>query len=143
MREMEVDALAMPWENARAPHLLAIRRMVPVEVGDTHEKGYDANQDGFMMYTQKVETLEPFSSHVIPMKTTEEYLGEWLNVMVQALYIQDSTLPPGLTMQNTYTELEEDSSGKGNTCTTTTRNSPNLRVYQFQKKCVQTLKLQS
>ena len=54
MREMEVDTLAMPWANARVAHLLAIRRMAPVEVGDTHEKGYDTNQDSFMMYTQKV-----------------------------------------------------------------------------------------
>ena len=76
MREMEVDALVMPWANARVAHLLAIRRMVPVEVGDTHEKGYDTNQDSFMMYTQKVETLEPSSSHIIPMKTMEAYLGE-------------------------------------------------------------------
>ena len=59
------------------------------------------------MYTQKVETLEPFSSHVIPMKMTEMYLGEHLNMMVQALHAQDSTLPPGLTMQNTYTELRK------------------------------------
>ena len=109
MREKEVDALAMPWANARVAHLLAIRRMAPVEVGDTHEKGYDANQDGFVMYTQKAETLEPFSSHVIPVKMMEAYLGEWLNVMVQALYIQDSTLLPGLTMQNTYTELRKGS----------------------------------
>ena len=99
----------MPWANARVAHLLAIRRMAPVEVGDTHEKGYDTNQDSFMMYTQKVETLEPFSSHIIPMKMMEAYLGEWLNMMVQALYVQDSTLPPGLTMQNTYTELRKGS----------------------------------
>ena len=29
--------------------------------------------------------------------------------MVQALYIQDGTLPPGLTVQNTYTELRKGS----------------------------------
>ena len=27
MREVEMDALAMPWANARAAHLLAVRRM--------------------------------------------------------------------------------------------------------------------
>ena len=37
-----------------------------------------------LMYTQKAETLEPFSSHVIPVKTTKAYLGEHHNVMVQA-----------------------------------------------------------
>ena len=36
-------------------------------------------------------------------------MGECLNIMVQALYDQDGTLPPGLTMQNTYTELRKGS----------------------------------
>ena len=62
-----------------------------------------------MMHTQKVETLEPFSSHAIPVKMTEAHMGECLNVMVQALYDQDGTLPPGLTMQNMYTELRKGS----------------------------------
>ena len=54
MREAEMDALATPWANARAAHLLAIRRMTPVKVGNAHEEGYDTNQDGFVMHTQKV-----------------------------------------------------------------------------------------
>ena len=104
-----MDALAMPWANARAAHLLAIRRMITVKVGNDHEEGYNTNPDGFVMHTQKVETLELFSSHVIPMKTMEAYLGECLNVMVQALYIQDGTLLPGVTVQNMYTELRKGS----------------------------------
>ena len=59
------------------------------------------------MNTQKVETLEPFSSHIIPMKTVKAYLGECINVMVQALHTQDGTLLKGLTVQNTYTELRK------------------------------------
>ena len=109
MREAEMDTLAMPWANTRAAHLLAIRRMTPVEVGNDQERGYDTDQDSPLMYTQKVETLEPFSSHVIPVKMVEAYLGEHLNVMVQALHAQDGTLPPGLTMQNMYTELRKGS----------------------------------
>ena len=57
MREAEMDALAMPWVNARAAHLLAIRRMAPVKVGSDHDGGHITRQDGFMMHTQKVETL--------------------------------------------------------------------------------------
>ena len=37
------------------------------------------------------------------------YLGEHINVMVQALCVQDGTLLPGLTVQNTYTELRKGS----------------------------------
>ena len=43
------------------------------------------------------------------MKMTEAYLGEHLNMMVQALHAQDGALPPGITVQNTYTELRKGS----------------------------------
>ena len=39
MREAEMDALAMPWVNARAAHLLAIRRMAPVKVESDRNGG--------------------------------------------------------------------------------------------------------
>ena len=55
MREVEMDALAMPGVNARAAHLLAVRRMTPVEVGNDQEEGYDTNKDSLLMYTQKAE----------------------------------------------------------------------------------------
>ena len=109
MREAEMDTLATPWANTRAAYLLAVRRMTPAEVGNDQEEGYDTNKDSPLMYIQKAETLEPFSSHVIPIKTTKAYLGEHLNIMVQALYAQNGTLPPGLTVQNTYTELRKGS----------------------------------
>ena len=102
-----MDALAMPWANARAAHLLAVRRMTPVEVGNDQKEGYDTDKDSPSMYTQKAETLETFSSHVIPVKMTKAYLGECLNIMVQPLYIQDGTLLASLTVQNTYTELRK------------------------------------
>ena len=82
-----MDTLAMPWANARATHLLSVRRMTPVEVGKDQEDGYDTNKDSPLMYTQKVETWQPFSSHVIPVKTTKAYLGEHLNVMVQFNFV--------------------------------------------------------
>ena len=109
MREAEMDALAMLWANARAAHLLAVWRMTPVEVGNSQEEGYNTDEDNPLIYTQKAETLEPFSSHVILIKTVKAYLGECIKVMVQALHTQDGTLPPGLTMQNTYTELRKGS----------------------------------
>ena len=65
---------AMPWANARAAHLLAVRRMTPLEVGNDQEEGYDTDKNGPLMYTQKAEMLEPFSSHVVPVKTTKAYL---------------------------------------------------------------------
>ena len=160
-----MDALATLWANARVAHLLAIRRMTLVEVGDDQEGRHDTDQDGPLMYTQKVETLEPFSSHVIPIKTMETYLGEHLNVMVQALHVQDGTLPPGLTVQNTYTELRKGSKKavvvvQNNTAYPQTLQkktpmvraawqynqylkTPSLGVYQFEMKCALTPKPQN
>ena len=108
MKEAEMDALAMPWVNARAAHLV-VHRMMPMQVGDNQEEKFDVNDDDQLMYTQKAETLEPFSSHIIPVKTGKAYLGECVNVMIQALQTQDGSLPPGLTVQNTYTELRKGS----------------------------------
>ena len=104
-----MDALATPWANARVAHLLAVHRMAPAEVEDGGKDRYEASCKGFVMHTQKVETLGPFSSHVIPIKMKEAYLGECLNMMMQSLHAQDGTLPPGLTVQNTYMELRKGS----------------------------------
>ena len=61
------------------------------------------------MYTQNVETMEPFSSRVVPVKARRAYTGECINVMVQALQTEDGYLPQGLTIQNIYTELRQGS----------------------------------
>ena len=37
------------------------------------------------------------------------YVGECINIMVQALQTQDDSLPQGLTIQNTYTKLRKGS----------------------------------
>ena len=109
MMEAEMDALAMLWVNARASHLLAVHRMAPAEVEDDRKDRYNTSQEGFVMHTQKVEILGPFSSHVIPIKMMEAYLGECLNMMMQSLHVQDGTLLPGLMVQNMYTELRKGS----------------------------------
>ena len=109
MIEAEMDALVMPWANAKAAHLLVVWRMTPMEVGDGQEERYDTDDDNSLMYTQKVETLQPFPSHVIPIKTVKAYLWECINVMVQTLHAKDGNLPPGLTVQNTYTKLRRGS----------------------------------
>ena len=104
-----MDPLAMLWVNARVAHLLSVHRMMPMEVGDGQKEKFDMNDNDQLMYTQNAETIEPFSSHIIPVKTGMVYVGECINVMVQALRTQDGSLPQGLTVQNTYTELRKGS----------------------------------
>ena len=43
MKEAELDALAMPWANARVSHLLLVHRMMPMEVGDDQTEEVDVN----------------------------------------------------------------------------------------------------
>ena len=109
MKEAEIDTLVMPWANARVAHLLSVCRMSTVEVGDGFKE--EPNPDGYdqVMFTQNVETIEPFSSHVVLVKVGRAYTGECINVMVQALWTEDGSLPQGLTVQNTYTELRQGS----------------------------------
>ena len=109
MKEAEVDALVMPWANDRVAHLLLVHRMTIMEVVDGLEE--EPNPDGYdqLMYTQNVETIEPFSSCVIPVKAGRAYTGEHINIMVQALQIEDGSLPQGLTVQNMYNELRQGS----------------------------------
>ena len=109
MKEAEMDALPMPWVNARVVHLLSVLRIMPMEVGDGLEEEVGTNGYGQLMYTQNVETIEPFSSHVVPVKAGRAYTAECINVMVQALQSEDGSLPQGLTVQNMYTELRQGS----------------------------------
>ena len=98
MKEAEVDALVTPWANARVAHLLTVHKMTTVEVGVGLKE--EINTDGYnqLMYTQNAEAIEPFSSHVIPVKAGRAYTGEHINVMVQALQTEDVPLPQGLTV---------------------------------------------
>ena len=85
MKEAEVDALAMLWANARVAHLLLVHRMATMEVGNSLKE--EVGIDGYdqLMYTQNIETIEPFSSRVMPVKAGRAYTGEHIKVMVQAL----------------------------------------------------------
>ena len=46
---------------------------------------------------------------MVPVKAGRAYTGEHINIMVQALWTEDSSLLQGLTIQNMYTELREGS----------------------------------
>ena len=105
MKEEEIDALAMPWANARVAHLLLARRMTAAKVGDGTVEECGPDDYDQVMFTQNMETIEAFSSHIEPVKVEKAYTRGCINVMTQALQTEDGSLPQGLTIQNTYTEL--------------------------------------
>ena len=79
-----------------------------MEVGDGTEE--ESTSDGYnqVMFTQNVETADPFSSHMMPVKPGRAYTGECINIMVQALWTKDGSLLQSLTVQNTYTKWDEE-----------------------------------
>ena len=56
-----------------------------MEVGDGLKEEVGTNGYDQLMYTQNAETIEPFSSHVVPVKAMRVYTGECINIIVQAL----------------------------------------------------------
>ena len=95
IKKAEIDALAMPWANARVAHLLSVLRMMTMEVGDSiaEESGSDSYDQ--VMFTQNVETIELFSSCMVLVKAGRTYMGEHINIMVQALQTEDGSLLTG------------------------------------------------
>ena len=99
----------MTWANARVAYLLSVCRLMAVKVGDGIAE--EPRSDGYdqVMFTQDVETIEAFSSHVVLVKVGRAYTRGHINIMLQALQTKDGSLPQGLTVQNTYTELRQGS----------------------------------
>ena len=85
--------------------------MTAVKVGDGTAEECSPDDYHQVMSTQNVETIEAFSSHILPVKVEKAYTGGCINIMAQALWAEDSSLPWGLTIQNTYTELRQGSHG--------------------------------
>ena len=106
---MKVDTLAMPLVNARVAHLLLVCRMTAMKVGDRIVEESSSDNYDWVMFTQNMETIKAFSSHMVPVKVRKAYTGGHNNVMTQALQTENGSLPQGLTVQNTYIELGQGS----------------------------------
>ena len=109
MKERGINALVMPWANARVAHLLLVCRMTAVKVGDDIAEEPSSDDYDQVVFTWNVETIEAFSSHMVLVRMEKAYTGGHINVMTQALQTGDSSLLQGLTVQNTYTELRQGS----------------------------------
>ena len=105
MKEREIDALAMPWVNARVAHLLSVHRATMTVVDNETAETASSNGYNEVVFMRNTETIGTFSSHVLPTKAEKAYMGECINIMTQAQWIADGSLPQGLTMQNVYMEL--------------------------------------
>ena len=109
MKDKEIDALVMPWANARVAHLLLVCRMTAVKVGNgTVEECGPENYDQ-VMFTPEHRDYRGFFFPCSAGESGKGLTRGCINVMAQALWTEDGSLPQGLTMQNTYTELWQGS----------------------------------
>ena len=60
-----------------------------------------------VVIAKNMETMDAFSSCVIPMKAEKAYTGECINVMTQGLWAEDGSLHQGLTVQKCVHRAEE------------------------------------
>ena len=106
MKEREIDALVMPWANARVAQLLSVHRAAATVFEDQTLESANPN-GGYdeVVFMRNVETIESFSSWGISVKVEKAYTGEHINIMTPVLQSEDGTLHQGLTIQNAYTEL--------------------------------------
>ena len=60
-----------------------------VKVGDDTVEESSSDDYDQVMFTQNVETIEAFSSHVVLVKVGRAYTRECINIMVQALWMEE------------------------------------------------------
>ena len=68
IKEREINALAMPWANARVAHLLSVHRAAATVVDDQTSESANPNGYDEVVFMRNTETIEAFSSHVISIK---------------------------------------------------------------------------
>ena len=85
MMEREIDTLATPWANARVAHLLLVQKATATMEDD--QTAEESDPDGYdeVVINRNTETVDAFSSCVIPVKAEKAYTGECINIMTQAL----------------------------------------------------------
>ena len=93
IKEKEIDTLATPWANARVARLLSVHRMAAVKVGDGTAEECGPDDYNQVMFTQNIETTVAFSSHIVLGETEKAYTRGHINIMAQALWTEDGSLP--------------------------------------------------
>ena len=84
--------LVMPWVNAQMAYLLAVQRATATIEEDRPEEPDPGDYDEIVT-TKDTETINAFLSHIIHAKMRTAYTGEGINVMTQALHVEDGSLP--------------------------------------------------
>ena len=106
IKESEIDMLVKPWVNAWVTYLLAVwwatttvdDDKVPSKILDS--TGYDE-----IVTTKDSKMIDALSSKIIHARTKPAFTGARLNIMTQTLCAEEGSLPQGLMIQNTFTDM--------------------------------------
>ena len=90
--------------NAQVTYLLVVR-WATATIEDGKPEELDSKDYDKIVTTKEAETIDAFSSQVIHAKMKTSHQGEGINMMTQAMHIEDRSLPLGLMVQNAYMEL--------------------------------------
>ena len=60
-----------------------------------------------VVITKNTETVDAFSSCVIPVKVEKTYMEKHINVMIQAMQTEDGSLPTGSHYSKCIHQVEE------------------------------------
>ena len=95
MNKKEIDALAMPWVNARVAHLLSVCRMTAIKVGDEFMEEPSSDDYDKVVFIWNVETIEAFSSCMVQVRAERAHTSGHINIMTQVLWDGDSSFGAG------------------------------------------------
>ena len=87
MKDRVIDALAMPWANARVARLLSMHRAAATVLEDQSLESANPNGHDEVVFMRNMETIEAFSSWVIKV-----YTGERINIMKWKKFTQGNAL---------------------------------------------------
>ena len=68
----------MPWANARVAHLLSVQRAAATMVEDQTTGDSSPDEYDEVVITKNMETVDAFSSCVVPMKAEKANMGNAL-----------------------------------------------------------------
>ena len=106
IKEREMDVLATPSVNVWVAYLLVVWwAMAKVEDNKVTTKVLDPTDYDEVVTTEESELVNAFSSKIIHTRTKPTFNVVRFNVMTQALCAEEGSLPQGLMIQNTYTEM--------------------------------------
>ena len=94
----------MPCINVQVAYLLAVW-WATATVEDSKAVAWESDSHGY----DEIVTTDTFLSHVINVRMRTAHTGEGINVMTQALCMEDGSLPQGLMVKNAYRELHSGS----------------------------------